>query len=246
MRIFGLIGKTLGHSFSPGFFEEKFLRENLPDSTYRLFPLPEISNITELAINNPEIEGFNVTIPYKQDVIPYLHEIAPDARELGAVNTIKITRTGNRVKFSGYNTDTFGFQHACAALRFRHPALILGTGGSARAVQFVLNTYQIPFLSVSRKPEQDNVLSYDDLDENILKKYRLIINTTPLGMYPKVKACPQIPYEKLSRQHFLYDLIYNPAETEFLKRGRNAGAHTQNGQLMLELQAERSWEIWNS
>jgi shikimate dehydrogenase len=246
MRIFGLIGKTLEHSFSPGFFNEKFLRENHPDCSYKLFPLLSIEQIIDLAASNPEIKGFNVTIPYKQEVIPFLNEVSPDVKKLGAVNTIKIQRSAKQVKLSGFNTDTFGFQHACSGLRFRQPALILGTGGSAQAVKFVLKKFQIPFISVSRNPKGDDEISYTEVDDSIVKKHLLIINTTPLGMFPNVDAYPQIPYDLLTKNHFLYDLIYNPLETKFLRFGRLAGCQTENGQLMLELQAERSWEIWNS
>ncbi len=246
MKVFGLIGKTLGHSFSPAFFEEKFLRENIPDCRYKLFPLDEISSISDIANNNPEVKGFNVTIPYKRDVIPFLGDISPDAKKLGAVNTIKIIRTQNHLKLIGFNTDTYGFQHACTALRLRYPALVLGTGGSAQAIKFVLDNFQIPCLAVSRKPSYPGEIGYGDMDKKMLEKYRLIINTTPLGMFPDIESCPDFPYELLNQNHFLYDLIYNPTETAFLKHGRLAGCHTENGRLMLELQAERSWEIWNA
>lgn len=246
MRVFGLIGKTLGHSFSPGFFEEKFLRENLPGYTYRLFPIEKISDVVRLIRENPEIDGLNVTIPYKQDVIRYLNHISPDARRMGAVNTIKIFRKQNSIQLSGYNTDAFGFQHACRALQSRHAALVLGTGGSAKAVCFVLELFGIPYLSVSRNPKYPKIIGYNDLDKSIMDQHRLIINTTPLGMHPETDSCPPVPYQYLTRKHFLFDLIYNPAETEFLKRGKQAGATIQNGEVMLELQAEKSWEIWNS
>lgn len=246
MRTYGLIGKKLGHSFSPGFFEEKFLRENLPGHTYRLFPLQEISSIKALIQENPDITGLNVTIPYKKEVMPYLNEISPDAKEVGAVNTIRINRGANEIHLSGFNTDTFGFQHSCNALEHLLPTLILGTGGSSRAVKYVLKKFQIPYLSVSRNPSKHDEIGYEEIDKKILGKYRLIINTTPIGMFPDIESCPDIPYHLLNQKHFLFDLIYNPTETSFLKHGRLAGCQTENGQLMLELQAERSWEIWNS
>jgi shikimate dehydrogenase len=246
MRVFGLIGRTLGHSFSPGFFEEKFLRENLPGYTYRLFPLEKISDIVELIRDNPEIEGLNVTIPYKQEVIRYLDDISPDARYIGAVNTIKIIRNQKSIHLSGYNTDAFGFQHACHSLQSRHETLVLGTGGSAKAVCYVLELFGIPYLSVSRNPKYPEIIGYHDLSKYLMDQHRLIINTTPLGMHPITNSFPSIPYHHLTEKHFLFDLIYNPTETEFLKRGKQAGASIQNGELMLELQAEKSWEIWNS
>ena len=245
MRIFGLIGKTLSHSFSPGFFDEKFTRENFPECTYKLFPLQDAKEIHSLIRENPEIEGLNVTIPYKKDIMPLLDEISGDAREIGAVNTIRIHRGGGKIRLEGFNTDATGFLHACTALRNRPAALVLGTGGSAAAVKYILERFQIPFLSVSRSPSGSEI-GYDDLDEKAIRKHRLIINTTPLGMYPDIDHFPPVPYQHLKSEHHLFDLIYNPAETLFLKKGEAAGARTQNGFLMLELQAERSWEIWNT
>lgn len=246
MRIFGLIGKKLSHSFSPGFFDEKFTRENFPDCTYQLFPLQNIKDIRRLVKENPGIEGLNVTIPYKKDVLPLLDEISEEAREIGAVNTVRVERMGKKTRLKGYNTDATGFLQACHALRKRPAALVLGTGGSAGAVRYVLENSGIRYLTVSRNPSGKYEIGYRELNEKTIKKYRLIINTTPLGMYPDIESAPPIPYHCLTADHHLFDLIYNPAETMFLKKGKAAGAQIQNGLLMLELQAERAWEIWNA
>lgn len=245
MRVFGLIGKTLEHSFSPGFFDEKFTRENVPDCTYKLFTLQDAKEIYSLIRDNPEIEGLNVTIPYKKDIMPVLDWISDDAYEIGAVNTIRIRRAGGKIRLEGFNTDATGFLHACTALRNRPAALVLGTGGSAAAVQYILKQFQIPFLSVSRNPS-GREMGYNNLNEKIVKEHQLIINTTPLGMYPDVDHFPPLPYQYFTSEHHLFDLIYNPAETLFIRKGKAAGARAQNGFLMLELQAERSWEIWNT
>ncbi|MCF8364620.1 MAG: shikimate dehydrogenase [Bacteroidales bacterium] len=246
MRVFGLIGNPLGHSFSPGFFNEKFTRENLTGHIYRLFPLPNVAMIFSLLNEHPEIEGLNVTIPYKKEIIGFLDEIDPIAEKIGAVNTIRISRINRKLKLKGYNTDAFGFAHACNGLRNKPGALVLGTGGSALAVTYVLKQQQLPYISVSRVPEKTNEISYAELSKALILKHKLIINTTPLGMFPEVNRYPEIPYEFLTTSHHLFDLIYNPATTKFLEMGMINGASTQNGEMMLELQAERSWEIWNS
>ncbi len=245
MRIFGLIGKSIEHSFSPGFFTDKFIKENQPDFQYKLFPLKNIEEVVQLCIANTEIQGLNVTIPYKKAVIPFLNEIDPVALEIGAVNTIKIVRDQKQIRLLGFNTDAYGFEHSCSALHRQTKALVLGTGGVALAVTFVLKQLQIPFFSVSRFPKGKFETGYNNLNDSIMQDHQIIINTTPLGMYPDVGECPPIPYKYLNSKHFLFDMIYNPAETKFLKLGRLEGATTQNGKLMLELQAERSWEIWN-
>lgn len=246
MRTYGLIGKTLGHSFSSRYFEDKFARENMAGYLYKLFPLEKISDLVPFIHQHPDIKGLNVTIPYKQDVIQLLDELSADAKTIGAVNTIKIIRNGNDLKLQGFNTDATGFLHSCAALQKRLPALVLGTGGSAQAVTFILKRFQIPFISVSRNPKEKNQIGYNDLNQRIIENHKLIINTTPLGMFPDTDSSPPIPYHLLTNNHFLFDLVYNPAETLFLQKGKAAGAIIQNGELMLELQAERSWEIWNS
>jgi shikimate dehydrogenase len=245
MRLFGLIGKTLGHSFSPGFFTEKFRREGILDCSYKLYALPRIDDFIPLIQNNPDICGLNVTIPYKQEIMPLLDEIDPIAHEIGAVNTIKIFRNRNTIKLTGFNTDVSGFKLSYTNQTKNLKALVLGTGGSAMAVKYVLHKWNVPFYSVSRTPTTKGEIGYMDLDKDLIRTHQLIINTTPLGMFPYVDACPPIPYHLLTNRHFLYDLIYNPGETKFLQLGRAAGADTQNGLLMLELQAEKSWEIWN-
>ena len=246
MRVFGLIGKSIEHSFSPGFFNQKFIREKLPDCQYKLFPLKNIEEVVRLINTNPGIRGLNVTIPFKKTVIPFLNEIYPVASEIGAVNTIKIVRDQKQIRLIGYNTDAYGFQFSCIALHYRQKkALVLGTGGAALAVKFILKRMQIPFLSVSRFPKNKFEIGYNNLDGSVMREHQVVINTTPLGMFPDVNECPPIPYRYLNSKHFLFDLIYNPTETKFLKLGRLSGATIQNGLLMLELQAERSWEIWN-
>jgi len=246
MIVYGLIGNPLGHSFSPGFFYEKFLRENLSNRQYKLFPLPHARDIIALINQNIEIEGLNVTIPYKRDVIEFLDELDPIAEKIGAVNTIKVIRSPKGIYLKGYNTDAFGFQYSCKGLQNKIKAIVLGTGGSAKAITFVLDQMEIPFISVSRVPTKSNEIGYGDLNETLIKRHLLIINTTPVGMAPDIEKSPSFPFQYLSQHHFLFDLIYNPAETQFLKKGRQQGASIQNGELMLELQAERSWEIWNS
>jgi len=246
MIVYGLIGNPLGHSFSPGYFNEKFLRENFQNRTYKLFPLNQAQHIITLLNQHPEILGLNVTIPFKREVIDFLDELDPVAEKIGAVNTIKIIRSAKGIYLKGYNTDAVGFQYSCIGLRKKIKAIVLGTGGSAKAITYVLNQLQIPFISVSRTPQDSNEIGYEDLNDDIIKKHQLIINTTPVGMAPSIHECPHFPFQYLSPDHFLFDLIYNPAETQFLKKGRQQGASIQNGQLMLELQAERSWEIWNA
>lgn len=245
MRIFGLIGKPLAHSFSPDFFNEKFERENLPKHRYRLFPLDAASEVISLVAGNPGIEGLNVTIPYKKEVMDYLDKIDPVARQTGAVNTIKIRKKSDHIQLIGYNTDVVGFQLSCVGLSACQGAIVLGTGGAAQAVIYVLKQFNIPFVAVSRKPENGHTIGYEDLNSALIRDHHLIVNTTPLGMFPDTGAAPPFPYSRLTRNHFVYDLIYNPPETKFLRLARASGASTQNGGLMLELQAERSWEIWN-
>ncbi len=242
---FGLIGKNISYSFSRGYFLEKFKALKLTNYTYRNYDLPEISEFPFITYHKEEeFGGFNVTIPYKQSIMRYLHEIDEVAETIGAVNTIKITQENELV---GYNTDAYGFENSLQPLLNKNHknALILGTGGASKAVAYVLGKLNIDFIFVSRNPT-DNQISYNDLTSEVIKKHQLIINCTPLGTHPNVENCPEIPYEFLTASHFLYDLIYNPSETEFLKRGKRQGAIIKNGLEMLELQAEKSWEIWNS
>lgn len=245
MKKFGLIGLPLTHSFSKKYFEEKFQRENIQDCSYDLFELNSIEELPSLLKSNPELVGLNVTIPYKESVLPFLDSITNEAKYIGAVNCIKV-ENGTLV---GYNTDAYGFetsltQNFSKVLNFREvQAFILGTGGSSKAVEFVLKKLNLSFLKVSRDKKADCV-SYQEIEEE-MKAQNLFVNSTPLGMFPEINAAPDIPYHLLSENDFLFDLIYNPAETEFLKKGKVKGAGTKNGLEMLQLQAEKSWEIWN-
>lgn len=244
MREFGLIGKTLTHSYSQQYFERKFRSANITDATYGLFPLGSIEQLPDLLIAHPDLQGLNVTIPFKQDIIPLVHSLAPDAAEIGAVNCVRIRNN----KLEGFNTDTFGFDQSLKP--FIEPvhdrALILGTGGAAKAVAWVLTRRGIPFLFVSRNKEVVNGIRWEQLDRNILIHHPLIINATPMGMYPDEGSAPPLPYEHLTSRHFCVDLVYNPEMTLFLKNAADQGAMVLNGLSMLQLQAEKSWEIWNS
>ena len=243
----GLIGFPLSHSFSVSYFKNKFEAEKITDFTYENFEIPTIEELNKVIDENPNLIGLNVTIPYKEQVIPFLDELDDDAKKIGAVNTIKIIRTGNTRKLIGYNTDCYGFSESLKPLlkQAHYKALILGTGGAAKAVEFVLKEIGLDVLYVSRNPASENELGYTDLIGDVFDKYKVIINSTPLGMFPKVDNCPEIPYEFLNSENLLYDLVYNPAETLFMKKGAEQGAATQNGLPMLQLQAERAWEIWN-
>lgn len=249
MTTYGLIGYPLEHSFSRKYFTEKFDTEGLTQHQYNNYPLERIELLKEIIDKDNTLLGLNVTIPYKQQVINFLDEQDDIAQKIGAVNTIKIERTGGvKVKLKGYNTDAYGFYHALQPyLKKKHDsALVLGTGGSSRAVAYVLEELGIQFIYVSRNPREKNHLSYMDLCGPVLYNFQIIINTSPVGMYPNVQDAPDIPYDFISRDHILFDLIYNPEETLFLKKGKEKGAQVINGLSMLHLQAERSWEIWNS
>jgi shikimate dehydrogenase len=247
MKQYGLIGFPLTHSFSEKYFAEKFRKEKIDDVEYMNFPLQSIGEIISLVIDNPEIYGLNVTIPYKEQVIPFLDDIDPEANEAGAVNTIKILREKNKISLKGYNTDIIGFiQSLPADISKKHKnALVFGTGGASKAVVCGLNKLKIKYQLVSRTGKPGCV-TYKDLDEKTIRKNTLIINTTPLGMYPDTGSFPDIPYWYLSEQHLLYDLIYNPSVSSFLIEGKKIGADVMNGLQMLKNQAEESWKIWNS
>lgn len=242
MRLFGLIGFPLSHSFSKGFFTEKFEKEGITRCRYENFPIPEIEQFPRLWEETPGLEGLNVTIPYKQAVIPFLDELSEAVKEIGAVNCIR--REHGRLK--GHNTDVIGFRRSLEPLLHPHhtKALILGAGGAAKAVKFALRQLGITYTEVSRK-YTDGTIGYDAVNPEIMKTHLLIVNTTPLGMYPDIADAPPIPYDLISKDHLLYDLIYNPAETQFLRHGAAHGAAVKNGHEMLVLQAEASWEIWN-
>lgn len=238
---YGLIGYPLTHSFSPGWFTEKFAREAI-DAIYKAYPLEHVEDLEDLLANYP-LRGLNVTIPYKKSVIDLLDELDEAANAIGAVNCIDI-RHGIR---KGYNTDIIGFEQSLRPLlKPQHTsALVLGTGGAAKAVQYVLDKLAIAYRLVSRAAHE-SVITYAELDDELIHQHTLIINTSPLGMMPDLHSRPDIPYNAIGEQHLLYDLIYNPAETEFLRLGREHGAGTKNGYEMLVLQAEASWAIWNS
>jgi len=249
MKLYGLIGFPLGHSFSAKFFNEKFGREGI-DADYRNFELPDIGDLMELLAEYPDLQGLNVTIPYKQLILPYLTELAPQAREIGAVNTVRIRHDadGNVTSLSGHNTDAPAFARTLAPLLPQEAvtALVLGTGGASRAVCAALDWLGVSYRLVSRTPADPERLTYADLTPGIIAANRLIVNTTPLGMSPDTGACPDIPYGALTPAHICYDLIYNPEQTLFLKKAAAQGATTRNGLAMLHLQALLAWEIWSS
>lgn len=238
MRNFGLIGKNIAHSFSESYFSEKFKKENISNCSYQIFDLESLEEIKKL-ISTKGLKGFNVTIPYKEEIIPFLDELSPTAQEIQAVNCVQILK-GKKI---GYNTDAYGFEKSLLPLLQKHhkKALILGDGGAAKAVKYVLKKQKIEHLTVSRK----GAFIYSELTKEIIEDHNLIMNCTPLGTFPKVEEFPLIPYEFLTKKHLLYDLIYNPAQTLFLKKGKSNLAQTKNGYEMLVLQAEKSWKIWN-
>jgi shikimate dehydrogenase len=240
---FGLIGRNISYSFSKGYFGRKFSELALAGYSYENFDLEQISDFPIILKQNPGLRGLNVTIPYKEAIIPFLGQLDPEAAKIGAVNTIKINAAG----LTGYNTDIYGFQKALEPRLLPHHkrALILGTGGASKAVAYVLQQLGIAFLYVSRSPGAGQ-FSYHELSPEVIGSHPVIINTTPLGTYPDITARPHIPYEHLSRVHLLFDLIYNPAKTSFLLGGEQQGAQIENGLKMLEFQAEKAWEIWNS
>lgn len=244
MQKYGLIGFPLSHSFSKGFFNEKFASERI-DATYQNFEIPSIAQFHAVIASNPDLNGLNVTIPYKEQIIPYLDELDETASEIGAVNVVKFFRTRQGLKLKGYNSDVIGFSRSIAEYILPHhtKALILGTGGASKAVAYSLKKMNIEYKFVTRTPLWGQ-LAYEDVDERILQEYTVIINATPLGMYPKIDACPDIPYEFLTDRHLLYDLLYNPNETKFMKLGKEKGAVVLNGLEMLLLQAFAAWEIW--
>jgi len=245
MNKLGIIGFPLSHSFSPQYFSKKFKTESIEGYTYEKYELEEIKDFPSLLKKlGEELTGLNVTIPYKEKVLNYLAGIDPVALKIGAVNTLKKTEEG----WIGYNTDHYGFSKSLAPLLQLHHerALILGTGGASKSVVAALNDLGISWLQVSRNPENDQQVSYEQLNKEALYHFPLIINTTPLGTSPNIDSCPDIPYEYLSERNLLFDLVYNPAETLFMQKGLAQGAKVSNGYNMLVLQAEKAWEIWNS
>jgi shikimate dehydrogenase len=241
----GLIGFPLSHSMSPEWFRKKFTQEGIVGS-YTLFPLREIAEFPDLLHREPGLNGLNVTIPYKTAILPYLDNIDPAAGEIGAVNTVSILRKHGKIMTRGFNTDVSGFDAALPEMMPGIHALILGTGGASKAVAFVLQKRKIPFTFVSRTIGKNTTLGYSQLTKEHFEISRLIINTTPLGMFPLTKADPPIPYTHLTQDHILFDLIYNPLETRFLEEGRIRGCRTIHGMEMLHQQAEKAFEIFNS
>ena len=246
IKKYGLIGHPLSHSFSEKYFTEKFEKENISNCLYKSFDFENIDLLPKLIETTENLRGLNVTIPYKEKVLPFLTDIDATAKAIGAVNTIKLT--DNKKVLKGYNTDYYGFKKSLKPfLDINHErALIFGTGGASKTVKYVLNELNIDCLIVSRSPKIDDEISYDDVNEYVIKHHQIIINTTPIGMFPDVESFPKFDYNNITPKHLLYDLIYNPLETEFLKKGRQQGCITLNGLQMLKLQAEKSWEIWNS
>lgn len=247
MTRYGLIGFPLTHSFSQRYFTEKFVREGIADSQYDLFELPDIAALTAL-METPGLRGLNVTIPHKQAVLPFLDRLDSSAEKVGAVNVIKLNEDGSRV---GYNSDYYGFRQSLqdwmrslGQTTDDLQALVLGTGGASKAVVAALSDLQVPYRSVSRTKSAATV-TYDELP-HLVQAYRLLINCSPVGTYPHTNEAPTLPYEQLTDRHLLYDLVYNPAETLFMKRGAERGAATHNGLRMLELQAEKAWDIWQN
>ncbi|MBR3123479.1 MAG: shikimate dehydrogenase [Prevotella sp.] len=245
MDKYGLIGYPLGHSFSIGYFNEKFANENI-DACYINFEIPTIDQLHEVLDENPELRGLNVTIPYKEQVIPFLDAVSPEAKAIGAVNVIRVERRGKNTFLKGYNSDVIGFTQSIEPLLepSHKKALILGTGGASKAIDFGLRSLglETAFASRSGRP---GTISYESLTPEDMHEYKVIVNCTPLGMYPKVETCPNLPYEAMGSHTLLYDLIYNPDETLFMKCGRERGATVINGLEMLLLQAFASWEFWN-
>lgn len=244
-KTYGLIGKSLSHSFSQQYFSTKFEHENIENAAYHLWEMDRIDELPKLILETPSLRGLNVTIPFKETVIPYLDDVDDIAKTIGAVNTIKVNV--DKKCLSGYNTDFYGFKKSLNPFLTSHHnrALILGSGGASKAICYALKELNIDYLVVSRNPSKPNEISYEDVNHYVLKHHLLIINTTPVGTAPNLEQKPDLPYHELTSQHLLYDLVYNPSETAFLNAGKQYGATTLNGLEMLRLQAEASWRIWN-
>lgn len=245
MKRFGLIGQHLQHSFSPAYFANKFKQEEILDCTYELFPLAEIEDFKTLLQKEHNLSGLNVTIPYKQTIIPFLDRLSPQALQIGAVNTIQFVEG----KLIGHNTDVYGFktslEKSLSTTQFHSKALVLGTGGASKAVAYALQEMNISYQYVSRKATE-GILSYEMLSPEFIQEHLIIINTTPLGMSPNLNTCPLLPYTAIGQGHILFDLVYNPKQTLFMKKGAEQGAKTINGLEMLHLQAEKAWSIWTT
>ena len=240
---FGLVGRNINYSFSKRYFTDKFNSENFEGCTYENFDIQEIDGFTEIIKNTSDLKGLNVTIPYKEAVIPFLNKLSKKAALIGAVNTIKITKKG---KLKGHNTDYYGFKKSLEPLLKSHhkKALILGTGGASKGVAFALDELDIPYTFVSREAKE-NAIDYNRINATTFDNFQIIINSTPVGTSPNTEAYPLIPYEYFTKNHIAFDLIYNPAETQFLKKAKEQGAQIKNGLDMLIFQAEKAWDIWN-
>jgi shikimate dehydrogenase len=248
MHQFGLIGNPLTHSFSKSYFEEKFKREKIRSCAYDLFPLSDVAEFDQFKNQHKELNGLNVTIPYKQSIMPFLDEIDPVAQSIGAVNTIAFEQKFGKVHLKGYNTDVIGFRQSLKPFlaKEHRRALIFGSGGASKAVAFVLKQLDVPYYKVSRKPNNKLLtIGYDDLDAKAIESFPLLINTTPLGMFPNIDEMPAILLNGIGPNHLVYDLIYNPEETRLLREAKKKRALCVNGLSMLKLQADAAWEIWN-
>ncbi|HNW57112.1 MAG TPA: shikimate dehydrogenase [Bacteroidales bacterium] len=246
MRIYGLIGNPLGHSFSKKYFSEKFLNEHITDCFYENYQLISLDKLPRLIEENPDLCGFNVTIPYKSEIFSYLDMIEPEAVKIGAVNVVKIKRAEGKVKLCGYNSDITGITDTLAPFIKGHVrnAMVLGTGGASKAVCYVLDKFGLNITLISRN-RKTGVLSYSDITHELIEKTDLIINTTPLGMFPNIEGKPDLDYSLLGKKHILFDLVYNPEKTAFLKSGEERGCTILTGLKMLRSQAEKAWKIWN-
>ena len=246
MDKYGLIGYPLGHSFSISYFNQKFADEGI-DARYENFEISSIDQLLEVLDKTPNLKGLNVTIPYKERVMEYLDSIAPEAQAIGAVNVIRVTHEGKKIKLKGFNSDVIGFTQSIEPMldkKWHKKALILGTGGASKAINFGLKSLGIEPLFVSRF-ERENTITYQQVTPEVVKEYNVIVNCTPVGMYPHTEECPQLPYEAMDNHTILYDLIYNPDQTLFMRKGAQYGADVKNGLEMLLLQAFASWEFWN-
>lgn len=244
MNVYGIIGYPLTHSFSKEYFTQKFVKEHLSGCVYNTYPLKDINEFVYILKDNPGLKGLSVTIPYKQSVLPFCHQLNEEVKLIGATNCIRIEKE----VLTAYNTDCIGFEQSfLPLLQPNHTkALILGTGGASKAVQYVLQKKKIPFLLVTRNPVDNKMqIGYHQIDQSLLQEYPVIINCTPVGMMPDENNCPDFPYQLLTEKNYLYDLIYKPAETLFLQKGKQHGAMVKNGFDMLLIQAEASWKIWN-
>lgn len=246
MDKYGLIGYPLGHSFSISYFNQKFADEGI-NAKYLNFEIPSIDELLEVIAKHPELKGLNVTIPYKEKVMNFLDSISPEARAIGAVNVIKVTHEGNKTHLKGFNSDVIGFTQSIEPMldkKWHKKALILGTGGASKAIYYGLKSLRIEPVFVSRY-ERPNTIQYDKITPEVIKEYNVIVNCTPVGMYPHTEECPPLPYEAMDSHTILYDLIYNPDQTLFMRKGAQYGAEVKNGLEMLLLQAFASWEFWN-